>query len=900
MPPPSQGQRALAALQHQQKQDGSRSSGSMAPVAAAESSRGSSKLRQPSLSSMDALEDDVDYGFDRVVVPQTSTATVSRAECVGSPTQSTGRPRASRQSAGSPLLDLSSTPKPPLSSYPKQMPLSAADVVRAGTALAKEENLHMSPYSTARKDQRRVFVPTGDDHLNSHSPQQRGLSAVKSNAPQHHAAAPTISTVPPRQVTMSSLSPKLKAIDNSFITSPRPVPAVPPSTHAPLDSRFVSMYQQPLPQVQGTYGHFDNGSPRAPIRSPPPPVVPIAPLVSLYRDHSGFRNAGNTCYAASVLTALLRQTLFVSELNTFVAEYGDLKTTREYSTEEEYEEVVEQTPASEGDDESLRQGLFDERISPEKDENERVFHDFFSTTTTAGSPAKEEEAPAPRQVVVKTRTVITRERDYLCVLHRALQDAAKRLKTPSHISGGVGVEKIAAAMAWYEDYDTFFDGDQHDAHEFYVGLVSCIEQEAIAAMKKAERAQRKKRLKMMKRLRSDPEDDSAPSQNIELEDTSVVPGDVWINKLLRGMMHVVISCRRRGCGKMQHTREPFVNIALPMSVPSTPLPNSLLYELDLQSIPDTETLVAASLAPDALDSYKCDGCHQSVLQYHGGCIDAAPPMLVVQWKRFNASFVNGEYNVRKNTSQVQVSHEFTVVSRPEHLLTKCGGCAAASDGGAATSDDRRVRRTTYVLKAVVLHQGATLHAGHYITLFQGQVTHDTIDDEDILQLSGKEPSRRVPDESTADARHDGTWLRANDTEVSELLPAQVQLAMDKSRACYLAIYEAKGSVFEMDSMDDVGKRSWRIEFPPMQDDPATVQSPDNATLMDLPTTLPDTLAATPPCSLSVDPETTATADTVVGWQSDDVIGATCPTDDCVTPPPERCASEEFWFLSPTK
>jgi hypothetical protein len=164
MPPPSQGQRALAALQHQQKQDGSRSSGSMAPVAAAESSRGSSKLRQPSLSSMDAMEDDVDYGFDRVVVPQTSTATASTAECIvgaGSPTHSTGRPRASRQSAGSPLLHLSSTPKPPLSSYPKQMPLSAADVVRAGTALAKEENLHVSPYSTARKDQRRVFVPTG-------------------------------------------------------------------------------------------------------------------------------------------------------------------------------------------------------------------------------------------------------------------------------------------------------------------------------------------------------------------------------------------------------------------------------------------------------------------------------------------------------------------------------------------------------------------------------------------------------------------------------------------------------------------------------------------------------------------------------------------------------------------
>ncbi|CUI14169.1 Hypothetical protein, putative, partial [Bodo saltans] len=551
MPPPTQGQRALAALQQQQRQDNVRPSvGSLAPVA---DNRGSSRLRQPSLASMDVtddLVDDEDYGFDKVPVPRTvvtasrvSPAGVTELDAVGSPTHST-RSRSSRQEvAVSPMLNISSSssPRPPLSSHPKQMPLSANDVVRAATALSKAESSAYSLSTSTHQPNRRVFVPTGNDYMNSHSSppaarhqQQSGLTAIRS-VNDYRRETPT-STVPLRSDTISTSSPKLKALEHSFVSSPRQGPAQQSTTQRRLqgegvDLRFVSSFQHARQQQPGSLGHFHqqpstttqswSNSPRTfrqPVpRSPPPPSRTVVPIVQLpaapplYTDFSGFRNAGNTCYAASVLSALLRQPLFCSELAAFVNEFGDLTITRKYTMEEEYEEPVpmedepllpahqQQEGIDAEDDRTLRAGLFEDQLSPVSNEETKAFQEYFSTPPASQQQNEDEDIRPPAQqqrMVTKTRTVVKKEKGPVCVLHLALHDAVRKLERPQGIPAGIGVKKIAEAMAYYDAYDYFFDREQHDAHEFYVGLVSCLEDEAVAAMKQAEATQRKKKLKM--------------------------------------------------------------------------------------------------------------------------------------------------------------------------------------------------------------------------------------------------------------------------------------------------------------------------------------------------------------------------------------------------------------------
>ncbi|CUI14170.1 ubiquitin hydrolase, putative, partial [Bodo saltans] len=294
---------------------------------------------------------------------------------------------------------------------------------------------------------------------------------------------------------------------------------------------------------------------------------------------------------------------------------------------------------------------------------------------------------------------------------------------------------------------------------------------------------------------------------------------------------------------------------------------------------------------------------------------------------------------------VQVSRRFTVVARPTHLLTENGSALQEAEGA-----DHRVRRTTYELKAVVLHQGATLHAGHYVTVFQGKrqgnVAHEN--DDDILELGGQLPQQIQKDELAQPANEE-VWYCANDTEVTEITPPHLQRATDNSKACYLAIYEAKGSVFEWDAAphspdsDDNAMRSWIIQFPPMQDDPPpppppappTVKPPPVPKMTDVePSTpltmeLPETLLedddnydydyddderaptepSTPittvvPSALPLGAHCTSNHCTSNHCTSnhDETIVATCPpAEDGDTPPHERCSSEdEVWLLSPTK
>lgn len=840
MPPPSQGSRQLAALQKLQQDGGATGRMSASMVAPVQRSPSGSyadgsggKTRQPSLSTLEqeviaaVRDEDVDYGFSAIPTPPpTSCDRFPRGSPPASPPPQRGVRGSSHQAASA----------PPFQTPPASLLRPSPEGGSRTSELMRDSKGSTDAHETGLLDGIvRTPTPKAKRQLNlPESPPQVGLSAIRGassrafNEPWRDnqvwpSTVPTMNT----KSTTSTTSPRLKALEHSFVSSPRSQPVPPPVsfTERGYDQRFISAYQVPRQQLSGAFGHLPQVGPVTreasfrPSQTGPQTRVPPKPLLpDRYHDRSGFRNAGNTCYAASVLTALLRQPLFCRALKAFVETHGKLNITVE---EDRIEEVAvsESTTTDAAGASDLRAGLFDDvdayddAASP-KDHAE--FQKFFAVqpieppgvSSSVGDPSGSNEET--QEVVVPTTSIVVRERRRvpMCPLHLALHEAALKLESPQSIRHGVSVDGIAHAMENYEAFGQFFDGDQHDAHEFYVGLISCIEQEALEAMRKLEKRKRRQTHKALKRLRTDPDggEETAGVEGVNGE-SAIKASDVWVNKLLQGAMHVIVACRRRHCGIQQVTREPFINLSLPMEA-APPLvageTNAQPHRTprttataEAKCAPGTEDLVAASLCADALDGYKCDRCGQSTLQFHAGNFHIAPPLLAVQWKRFTASFTDGVYSVRKNSNPVTVSKSFTIVSRPEAYLTALG------------TPHTMVRRTTYELRAVVMHQGVSLHGGHYLTLFRS--THSNVQGHGVEPTGDSLPAGTKSEEGPV-------WMLANDTEVKEVTTHQYRLATEPTSLCYLGLYENTGSIHEAD-IDCDGRRSWVVQFPELQDDP---------------------------------------------------------------------------------
>lgn len=522
------------------------------------------------------------------------------------------------------------------------------------------------------------------------------------------------------------VSPRLKALDHSQKGSPLsfrlPSPQVSPSNAQSFASRLPEEHATEEPLRDG--GDSDS-SPR---------VCHDKALASIQkqfvcRNVSGFVNAGNTCYAGSVLTMLLRLKIVRESLSGFVATYGNLvKSVRRRRSD-----------WLGSDDATLRRGLFDD------DDN-----------SAANACAEDKVVDQKTSAVCQSTLNDDEEQIFICPLHLALHTAAVALESPSEIRGGLSVSEIADALTAHDAGADFFDGDQHDAHEFFVALVSVLEFEALAAMTKKHKRECRRQRNLRKHLQEEQQvNDVRPP----------TARDTWVNKLFQGSMHSVIGCRRKSCGLVQSTQELFVNVSV--SIPPMSADTNV-------STRDTQTLIEQSLAADALDSYKCDRCHHTNLQFQAGSFDLAPPLLVVHWKRFSHSFVDGTVNFRKNTEPVFLSESFSVGSNAASHPNQKGLCKT---------------HTTYTLQSFVGHRGSML-GGHYVAAFRGPP----------LDASGGEHA----------------WFIANDSVVAQISKNQTGIVNAKNESCYLAVYEATSCTSET-AVCDIG--GWEASLlPPLSAD----------------------------------------------------------------------------------
>lgn len=377
--------------------------------------------------------------------------------------------------------------------------------------------------------------------------------------------------------------------------------------------------------------------------------------------------------------------------------------------------------------------------------------------------------------------------------------------------------------------------------------------------------------------------------------------EVWVNTLVQTRLLNIIRCRTAGCQHKIVTDEIYVNLSLhipdeaaaaavaPAAAPAAaPLAESLPFSptsaaAAASTFPAPPTVVAAppasatatlmaivgapaaseepapapapvsvaqllrdSMAYEALRDYRCDGCGSTASQFQGGCFyTCAPPVLVLQLKRFATQFVNGAIHIDKNARRVACEDVLIVHALPSaeelrahhlrrsrleagtarggngdgkhggvpELATPGFGLGAAGaayydpenkcfsselqsayESGADSAEAGQVWaiRCVYRLRSCVLHLGQSLHYGHYVADF-------AVDGEASPTRSPSSPSLSPPSSDfDGDAEGDSAghscgcrrrWRRANDERVDVLRDAVVRTRRTGRSDTYLLLYE---------------------------------------------------------------------------------------------------------------
>jgi hypothetical protein len=490
------------------------------------------------------------------------------------------------------------------------------------------------------------------------------------------------------------------------------------------------------------------------------PVTMFQPV----SDMVGVRNLGNSCYASSVLSLLLRTPLFVNKLKSFLE--SELGGSKRY--------VYEVTPSE---------------------------------------PLSTEQAMMTRQT---SRSLVVIP---VCLVTKALMRLFFELQEGSAEGLRLGCADPTPIARLFAN--EFFDGEQHDAHEFYVALIARLEDEAItaAACVKADRATRSHKRKFLQggdsecRSRSSSRDEAAndwsedddgggyddfhdgtyPSREErhnrreELVKQYLEHGSAsrerfvrraWVNKLLQGSVNTTVRCLRPACRSSQCRAEPFVNVSLGLEHAIVKFAKkesdefSPLTPQDVE-IASVEDLLLHSLAPEMLDDYKCDDCGSSELQEQTCSLGALPKLLVVQLKRYYVvppSLPGGAWTMQKNKVPIclnPVMHVPLVVASNHQT---CG-----ERRGSDADDALTHKKVTYKLHAVVLHQGATLVRGHYTTDFQhhrraSNDSRDVIEGDDLSVV----------------------WYHANDAAIFNYGSGNVS-RHQSCRVSYMLLYERVSS-----------------------------------------------------------------------------------------------------------
>lgn len=328
---------------------------------------------------------------------------------------------------------------------------------------------------------------------------------------------------------------------------------------------------------------------------------------------------------------------------------------------------------------------------------------------------------------------------------------------------GVSLSDVAALYR-----GEFFTGEQEDAHEFFVSLLTKLEREAEAFEKRRRAAEagggREDSASPAAKETATDADDSASdySEKSSSSDPShegpfAAAPPVWVNSLVQGKLLNVVRCCNPECGHHIASEETYVNLSVTIPKPDNDdEDDDDVVEEEGGKVrrgpPTISQLLRQSLQYGKLDEYVCDSCKSCARQYQGACFYAAPPpLLMVQLKRFaiHGGLNSGgvyEVTMTKDRSRVRVEEMLEVYSLPggpggdgEYFhprscqLSECllgaeqrAAAAIAAEGvgnkptlTTTTTSDCEIDavRTVYQLRGSVLHLGQRLTFGHYVAQF---------------------------------------------------------------------------------------------------------------------------------------------------------------------------------------
>ncbi|KAG8348902.1 putative Ubiquitin carboxyl terminal hydrolase [Trypanosoma vivax] len=513
-------------------------------------------------------------------------------------------------------------------------------------------------------------------------------------------------------------------------------------------------------------------------------LMPVYPHGTM--QYSGFSNAGSDCYACSVLTLLLRSPVFCHALSAAPPVGPSVANAKSC------EAVVAASSWSGG------------------------AYGHHSNVTNETYPTQQRYASEPA-----------------VSLHQALSGFARLLEHPEKIQNGISMAPLRSLFP-----NVFFTGRQEDAHEFFLSIIDRLAEECKVALEKTDRAHGNDDSSP---LRGDnahslpPCGDTADAAGEPSSRPAIDPARIWVNKLIHGKLLNIIRCRNEGCGHEIATEDPFINISVNLlnsedsanandgspapigaaarygTCTPPPSPVSPCGAPPVESPPtccyDVQTLVMHSLRFTDLDEYVCDACGSSKGQRQGGCLlGAAPPLLVIQVKRFATTFsVATGARMSRDGTPVRVNEELVlaVLSDQEYDTVEkkfkpsvhAAELAARKQEKGEVVDETSVHinatRCVYRLRGVVRHLGRSLCAGHYVTNFATETLNED-QGKPAEDNAGKRDSVGSPDQTDSEWRSGATtrtWCVADDDRVSIISQNYTEGEGSNSTSCYLLLYE---------------------------------------------------------------------------------------------------------------
>ncbi|KAJ1456711.1 hypothetical protein M885DRAFT_563818 [Pelagophyceae sp. CCMP2097] len=259
------------------------------------------------------------------------------------------------------------------------------------------------------------------------------------------------------------------------------------------------------------------------------------------------------------------------------------------------------------------------------------------------------------------------------------------------------------------------------------------------------------------------DDDDAPD-GAPAGDATAAPaaGSKGLSRILGGVYETTIVCDE--CGAVSRARHELGG-ELPLSLEddgAAGKPPAKRQRLD--ALVREQYLAAETLEGET--AYRCDRCAKLVTATRSGAIVEPPSHVVLALSRFryDPAAAAGKGGRRKIS---------TLVDAPEFLELPCSLGAPGAAAGDGEADGGRTKR--YALYAIVVHEGASPHHGHYYTYGI---------DSSLAATSAAAGAEAA----TAADGHDRSWRLYDDSRVRRVSRAQLEAA-DAARATpYLLWY----------------------------------------------------------------------------------------------------------------